>query len=123
MMTRRHVKLDDHAECAFWDQAPSLQYWLPSNEVRTYLDWICIFLTREGENIMIVDGPGNSRLILDPPDTLIDPGLVRIGVDEARADWDMILRKAAFDGHAFEITAADGSGAVLTRWECSPLVC
>jgi hypothetical protein len=33
------------------------------------------------------------------------------------------LRRAGCEGEAFEIVAANGGGAVLMPWECSPRVC
>jgi hypothetical protein len=99
---------------------PSLQFWLPSAEAREHLPWVCAFLAERGENILIPDGPGGTILILDPPGTLQDPDLVRVTLDEALAGWDEMLRRVGREDAAFEISAGDGRGAVLARYEFSP---
>jgi hypothetical protein len=99
---------------------PVLQTWLPSSDAREYLPWICAFLAEERGNILLPDGPDGTILILDPPGTLQDPDLVRVTLDEALAVWDEMLRRVGREDAAFEISAGDGGGAVLTRWECSP---
>ncbi len=70
---------------------------------------------------MLVSCPMDTLLILDPPGSLSDPETVRITVEGALAEWDSILRRVGCGGEVFEIVAKDGSGAVLSRWECSPL--
>lgn len=110
-----------HHIAGLGDCAPSLQIWLPSGEIKDYLEWVCGFLTERSENILIPDGPGGAILILDPPDTVTSPDIVYLSVADAQKDWDAMLRRAAYDDTIFVIQANDGSGATLTRWECSPV--
>jgi len=102
------------------DRAPSLQTWLPCAEVHNFLPWVCRFLTDRGENILVPDGPGGAILIFDAPHSITGEGIVHVSLEDVLDRWDSMLQQVAYDHIAFVIRAKDGTGAVLTRWECSP---
>jgi len=103
--------------------APVLQLWLPCDDARAHLGWVCQFVAERRTSIMLLGCPGGATVILDPPHTIYGVEKVRVAVGEAQENWATLLERISVDDAVvLEIVAGNGSRALLSRWECDPLL-